>query len=525
MLDKYSHIVDYFRGAWLKRKYFYVSAWLICIVGWSVITMLPNQYQSTARVYVDTDSILEPLLKGLTVEVDSDAKVQMMIKTLLSRENLDKIIRMTELDMEADTPEKYEALVKGLSNGFHIKKERRANIFTLGIKNKNPVTAKNIVESALNVFIENTIGDNRTDSTSAKRFLDQQIEFYEKQLIESENRLAEFKQKNAEILPSYSGGYYTALQNEKKLLREALLQYKILEERVNNNKKELSSYAPEMEFSSSEDERLEYLNKQLDSALLRYREIHPDIIELKSRIAKVELLKKNEIAAKRASFKKNPQMIRTPHNEAKETFSVVEQMQVTMHGLKSDLTAQAVQVNEYQDRVKDLEGKINTIPVIEAELKVLTRGYENNKSKYEDFLSRRSAALLASEVDINADKIQFNIIDPPRVPTKPAGPKHVLLTLAVLIAGLGSGGALAFLLSQIRPVATSNISVYKSSGYPIIGHVQATKSLGIREEKRKAKINFVISNIFLLGIMCCFIVYFVFPSVVISIVSIVKGLV
>lgn len=524
MFDKYSHIIDYFRGAWLKRKYFYVSTWLICAIGWSVIAILPNQYESTARVYVDTDSILRPLLKGLTVEVDTDAKLSLMIKTLLSRENLDKIIRMTDLDIEADTDKKYELLIKSLNQNFNIKKEIKANIFTLTVKNKDPVMAKKIVESALNVFIENTIGDNRTDSTSAKRFLDQQIEYYEKQLIASENKLAKFKQENSEVLPDFSGGYYSSLQAEKKSLKESRLQYRVLEERINKEKKELSSFAPELNFTSSQDERLNHLRMQLDEASLRYRDIHPDIVEIKRRITAIEIIQKKEIDEKRESFKNNPQIMQTENGNEK-SHSVIEEMQYKMHGLRSELTARAVEVSEYAGRVRELESKINTIPVIEAELKVLTRGYENTKSKYEDFLSRKSAAHLANEVDISADKIQFNIIDPPRVSMKPVGPKHILLTLAVLIAALGAGGGLAFIISQLRPVATSNIAVYKSSGFPIIGYVEATSSLGLVKEKRRAKIRFTISNVILLGIMCCFIVNYIFPTALQSLIILIKDII
>ena len=523
MLDKYNHILDYFRGAWLKRKYFYISAWLVCLIGWTVVALLPNQYESKARVHVDTESILEPLLKGLTVEVDTSAKIQLMVKTLLSRENLEKIIKMTDLDIDADTPEKYEQLIIDLSEDFIIKKERAGNIFNFSIRDNDPVMAKNIVESALNVFIESTLLDNRTDADSAKKFIDEQIQYYERKLIESEQALAKFKQDNAEVLPNLMGGYYALLKDEKEKLKQAELAYKITKSKIQKDVKSLTNYASKVEFESSFDDRIAYLHRQLDEASMRYRDIHPDIIELKRRIAEVEGLRDHEIEEKRSAFENNPELASAGFEGKEGELNVIKEMQVTMHSMSSEMTEQQVTVSEFKERVKALEAKLNIIPLIEAELKELNRGYDNNKAKYEDFLTRRSSVQIASEADNNAEKIQFNIINPPLVATKPVGPKHILLTLGVLIAGLGMGGALAFLTSQINPVATSNSGVTKASGYPVLGTVEASDELGLNEEKSKAIRNFIVSNIELLGVMSVFTVYFLIPHVITKVIGLVKG--
>lgn len=524
MLDKYGYILDYFRGAWLKRRSFYIASWFICLVGWSVVALLPNQYESSARVYVDTDSILKPLLKGLTVEVDTDAKIQLMIRTLLSRENLEKIIRMTDLDINADTPEKYEDLIKDLGDDFFIKKERAGNIFNLSIKDKDPVVAKNIVESALNVFIENTILDNRNDSDSAKKFIDEQIEHYEQKLVVSEENLAKFKQTNAELLPNLTGGYYSRLEAEKKNFEQAELNFRVLEQRISKDVIDLSVHSEDMEFESIHDQRLIELNIQLDRASMKYRDLHPDMIEINRLITYVKELRNKDIEEKRRVFRENPQLANAGIKSTNDNAGIIKEMQIQMHALSGELKSEKIKRDNYARKIKDLESKINTIPVIEAELKVLTRGYENNKIKYEDFLSRRSSAELSSEVDVNSDDIEFKIINPPLVPIKPVGPKHILLTLGVLIAGVGTGGALAFLLSQINPVATSNSSVFKSTKFPVLGTVEASSALGLNKEKTKAIRNFIVSNILLLGIMSCFIVYFLFPSLVMKVIGFVEGL-
>ena len=63
-------LLGYLRGIWRNRWYAMVCAWLVCLLGWTVVFILPDQYEVSARVIVDTQTILQPLLKGLTVEVD-----------------------------------------------------------------------------------------------------------------------------------------------------------------------------------------------------------------------------------------------------------------------------------------------------------------------------------------------------------------------------------------------------------------------------------------------------------------------
>ena len=203
MQEIIEQIVDYLKGIWLKRRFIIISTWLICPLAWVFISQLDNVYESEARIYADTQSILGPLLKGLTVKTDPEVQIRLMIKTLLSRPNLERITRMTDLDVQANTPEAYEELIEDLKTDIIIRKTggRNENIFTITYKNKDPEMAKNVVNSALTVFIENTLGENRSDSNSAQKFLDTQIKEYENRLLAAESRLTSFKQKYSDVLP------------------------------------------------------------------------------------------------------------------------------------------------------------------------------------------------------------------------------------------------------------------------------------------------------------------------------------
>jgi hypothetical protein len=79
---------------------------------------MPDRYEASARVYVDTQSVLRPLLAGLTIQPNVDQMVAMMSRTLISRPNLEKVVRMADLDIKLKTTEEREALIARLSKSL-----------------------------------------------------------------------------------------------------------------------------------------------------------------------------------------------------------------------------------------------------------------------------------------------------------------------------------------------------------------------------------------------------------------------
>ena len=98
--------------------------WLISVVGWTWVSILPEQYHATARIYVDTNSILRPLLRGLTVQPDLRQRTALVSRTLLSRPNLEKLTRMTDLDLQINSDQDKEKLYRQLLESISLSGER-----------------------------------------------------------------------------------------------------------------------------------------------------------------------------------------------------------------------------------------------------------------------------------------------------------------------------------------------------------------------------------------------------------------
>ena len=485
MQEVFEQIIEQLKGIWLKRRYIIITTWLFCPLGWLGITQLPDTYESVARVHTDTQSLLRPLLKGLTVETDPDAQVSLMVKTLLSRPNLERIARMTDLDVQATTPKEYNKLIEELEKTISIRLVGGDNIYSISYEHEEPQMSKNVVQAALTVFIENTLGESRSESDSAQKFLDTQIQDYEARLLEAEGRLTDFKLRYSGSLPGDTGGFYTRLNHNKSKLQEAELQLLEATTKWQSAKEQLTGQKPIANVVTSQyDERIAQLTQSLDSLMLRYTDAHPDVKEAKRRVADLKKLKEEEQAAMSgenatAAFTDTP---------------LYQELKVAESKLANDVASLTVRVNDYKARVKEMEEEAHTIPEIEAELIALDRDYDITKKKFEDLLNRRETARLAQEADETTDKIQFKVVDPPRVPIEPSGPKRLIFITAILIFGFGSGIGISFLFSQLTPIVTSARQLSNATGYPVFGIVSATENLGLTKRHKRKAIIFTLSN-------------------------------
>jgi polysaccharide chain length determinant protein (PEP-CTERM system associated) len=444
-----------------------------------------------------------------------------MVKTLLSRPNLERISRMTDMDLQAETPKQYEGVISRLRDNISIKKQGgRDNIFTISFEDKDPEMAKSVVQSSLTVFIENTLGENRTDSDSAQKFLKGQIDEYENRLATSESRLTDFKQKYNNMLPDQYGGYYNKLNIAKEQLQVIELSLKEAQTQLDSAKAQLSSVPTDASndqnkiqtsnsIKTSYDDRISELESSLDSLQLRYTDKHPDVAEAKRRLEHLETQRTKEISEYlSASTGDDSNALITSQNP------VIQQLQIQVNQYENLVASTKVRADDYRSKVKELEDKIHVLPEIEAELTALNRGYEITKKKYEELLNRQETAQLAQQADETTNKIQFKVIDPPRAATEPSGPKRILLFIAVTIFGLGVGVGLSLLFSQLSPVAISASQLSKAVGVPAFGIVSANENLGLQKWHRKKTIIFVASNLLLLAILLSFISYFLFPDAI-----------
>ncbi len=67
-------------------------------------------------------------------------------------------------------------------------------------------------------------------------------------------------------------------------------------------------------------------------------------------------------------------------------------------------------------------------------------------------MQRLESARMSVQADVAGDSVKFRIVEPPKVPLVPVGPKRIAFSIGILVLALGLGGGLAFIMGQLRPV-------------------------------------------------------------------------
>ncbi|WP_284615915.1 XrtA system polysaccharide chain length determinant [Aquabacterium humicola] len=495
MEDLINQLTTILRRMWKFRWPALISAWVVGIAGAVVVFYVPDKYEATARIFVDTQSILKPLMSGLTVQPNVEQQVVMLSRTLISRPNVEKLIRMADLDLKNESKAQQEALIENLTKSLEIRGTNRDNLYSLSYRDADKEKAKRVIQSLVSIFVESSLGASRKDTDSAKVFLNEQIKTYEAKLEEAETRLKEFRLRNIDMQTADGRDSASRLGEISKQLEQARLELREAENAREAAKQQLTAErqantsvsqsllqesavsvaTPELDARIAEQKRI------LDALLQRYTEQHPDIISTRRLLKDLEEQKKKEVAEQRKLALSQPASGGTQQAglAAQELGRLLATSEVQVAALRA-------RVAEYSNRYAQAKAALKTSPQIEAEAAQLNRDYAIIKKNYEDLVARRQAAVMSGDLDVASGVADFRLIDPPRVSSRPVSPNRFLLYPLALAAALGVGLFVAFAASQLRPVYDAAYELRAKTGLPVLGVVSLVLS---DDDTRKSRVD------------------------------------
>lgn len=477
-------VVGYLRAMWQYRWWGIATAWLIGLGAAPVVFVIPDRYESTARIYVDTQSMLKPLMSGLAIQPNIDQQVAMLSRTLISRPTVERLIQMADLDITVKTKEQREALIARLTSTLKIQSTGRDNLYTLGYQDESPERAKRVVQSLMSIFVESGLGDKRKDTDAAKRFIDEQIKVYETKLEESESRLKEFKLKNMELMGN-AGGFLGQIATTSEQIKQARLELREAADSRDALKRQLlgdessgtSLPGPAIVTAPELDARIDAQKRELDGLLRRYTESHPDVVGVQRVIVQLEEQKAKELdERRRAGGSDLSQGSVSP---------MFQQMKMALAEAEANVASMQARVAEYEGRLQQLKASARMVPELETELAQLNRDYETYRGNYASLVGRRESASMSADLESTSGVAEFRLIDPPSLPNKPAAPNRVMLMLAAALAAIAGGFGVAFLASRFRPTVLDARILRELSGLPVLGAVSMIPSPERQRRERR----------------------------------------
>ena len=475
--DLLCDVEEIVRGMGRYRWRSVIVMWVVGVLGTIGVYSLPDTYRASARIFVDTETAIQPILQGIAAPSDVMSEVTVVTREMVSRPILAEVARATGLQHRAVTDEDFDNLLVTLSNRIEVSGSLE-NIYSIAYADFDRHMAIKVVDSLVNTFVQKSLGGNWSESDQAQEFLRQRIAEYEQRLTEAEDRVAEFKRRNAAVMPRPGADHYSRMQAMKLDLQETDSRLQLAEQRREELIRQLEGEEPTFGIMSSRTSQgttgndftsatIRDLEAQLEVLRLQYTDRHPRIGQL---LETIESLKQQqaEIRARNASAE-GPSV--GSSNQSLALNPVYQNMRIQLTNAEVEIASLRTQRLQQQNSIDELQRLVDTVPQVEAELGRLNRDYDVVKIKYEQLLQQLESADIGKDVKNSIDEILFRVIEPPYADVKPAGPFRGLLMIGVFVVAVGAALAVAFFFNLLNPVYFASRTVAASTGIPVLGSV------------------------------------------------------
>lgn len=480
MKEQVEALLNVVMSAWRFRWSALLVAIAVCALGVAAVLLTPGRYESQAEIYVDSRSVLRPLLKGLAVTDRTDDDSDVVREALLARPTLLRVAQETGLYARATGAVEADKLLLRLYQSILIHGDGSTGLYTISYDDPDPAMAQSVVKALLETFVANSISATRRDTRDAETFLAQQVAAYEQRLSQSEQKLADFKKRNIDLMPNSGADYFGRLQGALAQRDKLKMDLAVAIERRDELRGKIASDSPsaaghamptDSEISAAEalDARIRREQVKLSTLLENYTDKYPSVVSERSLIERLQTERRTRFGSVKSTDATQPD------NSLAAVDPVVQNLQLTLNSADLQITTLQAQSKQIDDQIGQLQKTVTVGPQIEAELARLTRDSGVDKAEYDALLQRLEAARISNEAD-RSEELRFKVLEPPRIPLRPFKPNKRVLLVAVLLAALLAGAAVAVLRGQTHPVFYTKSALGTALKLPVIGRVSQAYS-------------------------------------------------
>ncbi len=454
--------LQYLKVIYRHRYIFLVVAMLVTTLVAVYAYRLPKKYQADSVVFIEKN-VISNLVKGLAVSPDMRDHIRVLHYALSSRELISRVL--TEMDSEIFIKSKSEqqSFIEGLKKrtGINV---RGQELFTVSLIDKDPAFAQTYVNTLVGKYVEENTSSKRKETYGANRFLSEQIGLFKNKLDAAEDVIIEFREKNGIY---FSLDEKTVLEEIKKFtmdIEDLSLTLDTLEYRRKALRKQLKSLSPTTEtvemFSSFDqfgNSEIAAKEAQLKHLLIRYTENHPEIVILKADIEELEKRAAEEealLASTGGEIAEGSLIGSGADNMEPSSMSsmpnlVYQQVEQAMLATGAEIETLKAKKRSLQNLINKRQKSLREIPENRKELGVLVQERDSAKQIYQELLKRMSRSEVSKQMEISDKSATFRIVDPALFPEVPVSPNMLRMLLLAIVAGLGCGFGVVFLLDLL----------------------------------------------------------------------------
>jgi polysaccharide chain length determinant protein (PEP-CTERM system associated) len=494
--------IDYYVKLVLKLRWLLIVPFCISmLVGIYLAISLPKIYRTSSLIMVVPKTVPDKFVPSLQA-TDTQERINTIKQQILSRSNLEKIIEDFDLYTEPRYRNLYlEDKVQMARNrvGIEVTKfGRGVDSFRISFRGREPQKVAAVANALSGRFIDESIAVIMEEVLETNQFLDGELDDLRGQLQEIEMAIQNYRREHMGELPEELDSnlriidrLQAQLSEKQEDLRDGRSRLTELDRRVSGISIPDTESAPsipqisETKAPEVEPSKLEIARRQLQALEGRYTSRHPDIIRMKTIVAELEAREKAEreladkihavdIEAGTGEFGSPTLVAPSPKVSSPESAFLRKQL-VDLEAQRQTAVNEIAQtlrdIKDIENQIKEYQLKVENASRHEMELLSLQRNYDNLQNSYKSLLDRK----LESDIAVNLEKKQkgqtFRVIDQAKVPQRPVSPDMKKLLLFCVVAGIGIGGGLIFLLDLLDRSIKIPQDAERNLGIPILATI------------------------------------------------------
>jgi polysaccharide chain length determinant protein (PEP-CTERM system associated) len=494
----------------LRRKWYIIIPLVVCALGsFGVYKYLPKVYKATTMILVQPQRVPESYVRP-TITDSVAGRLNTIGQEILSRTRLEKVIDEFNLYSEIRNNVPMEGIVEMMRKAVEVKvqtnpqnpqNERTQNSFSISFEDKDPKTVMMVTNKLASLFIEENLKVRESQAEGTSEFLTKELHDMEEGLKRKEQDIRNFKERSMGHLPQQLDANLRILERLQQQLQTTSENMRAAEDRNMLLRNQIEQLKEREQFStpraSSGDlgtgaqnigggrfledplgTQLDNLKRDLTTAMSKYKETHPDVIELKKRIATLESQVEARLKSRREGITEEnvtPPML-DPNSQR-----LLTQYTEQYNSALLDAKRSKEEVKHLKEQIAHYQRRIEDTPKREQELTLLTRDYDLLKTNYHSLSDKKIQSQLAGNLERKQQGEQFKILDPARIPQEPIKPDRNKILLIGAFIGLAMGLGLAWFRESLDQSFHTVSDVEDILEIPVIATIP-----NLREEEKKA---------------------------------------
>ena len=454
----------------LKRRWIPALAVFVFTVGATAFlsSFLEKTYKSEGKILFRKNPTL---IKGIGTEakeLESILANQTPLSTEKVRITSEPIVQQTIDRLKLENPEGEPLKPKDFIRRLSVEIVGGTDVISLSYKDPDPVTASKVVNTLMDIYIDEQISSSKSTTKTAGAFIDRTLPEVENKLETLESSLQNFYEKNQIV----------DLQEEKKILVTEL----------GNLNRQISSVGAELQGKKAQTlniqnqlgldlkqavradqlsntpqvqsiiEQLRVTETQLSQERQRFNDNHPAVMSLNEKKqalnSQLQALIRQYVGAKVATG-----LLQSGNNLKDNQLERFINLKIEELSLQTEVSALTQYREVYLNRSKD-------IPRLEKQEQTLLREAQTARNNYETLLANReNLKIQENEKTSNAEVIELG-----QVPEEGSTGRVALMALGVLM-GLFLSNLTAILLEMQDRTLKTIPEIKQKFAYQVLGIV------------------------------------------------------